>query len=302
LIFDDAEKSCLQADNGSSILTIHSKEEQEFISEFIFKTNKIVDNIWLGLKSNNKQFKWTDGSEMSYTNWMTGSPSNKTDHNCVQMVPDSSSIGQWADVMCNKKSLAVCQKSPKVTLNFLHKKFLETNRELVETNRKLVETQIQFKAFLKNLSSNQWINYKLFTNTDGKMKALFIPFEEGGDFKRCAWDEAIKVCQKYNATFPEIQTIQKQRILESYFGQLGFESKIIISHFWINAHKDSSGKWKWITSGKEISYTNWATNNPSSESGKDYIFIKFYNEDLGKWNSCDNSCGPFVVCEVEVNF
>jgi hypothetical protein len=52
------------ADNDSSLLIIHSKEEQEFISQFVFKTNKIVENVWLGLKKNNNDLKWSDGSNL----------------------------------------------------------------------------------------------------------------------------------------------------------------------------------------------------------------------------------------------
>jgi hypothetical protein len=55
--FDDAEKSCSQLGDGSSILSIYSKEEQDFISDSLFKTNKMVDNVWLGLKKNSNVFK-----------------------------------------------------------------------------------------------------------------------------------------------------------------------------------------------------------------------------------------------------
>jgi hypothetical protein len=83
VFFEESEKSCLQADNGSSIYTMHSKEEQEFILEFLFNTNKIVENVWIGLKYNNNQLEWADGSKMSFNNWAKGYPSNKTDYNCV---------------------------------------------------------------------------------------------------------------------------------------------------------------------------------------------------------------------------
>ncbi len=62
------DKACLRAGNGSYLLTMLSKEEQEFISEFIFKTHKMVENVWLGLKKNNNNFKWSDGSNLDFTN------------------------------------------------------------------------------------------------------------------------------------------------------------------------------------------------------------------------------------------
>ncbi len=79
--FNDAKNSCLQEENEANILTIHSEDEQEFISNFLLKANKILDNIWLGLKRNKSLFKWTDSYELRYENWSKGSPSNKSDHN-----------------------------------------------------------------------------------------------------------------------------------------------------------------------------------------------------------------------------
>jgi hypothetical protein len=112
---------------------MHSKEEQEFISEFLFETNKIVDNVWIGLIRNDNQLEWKDGSQIDFTFWAEENPSNKSDHDCVQMIPDSSPTGQWADQSCNKKNLIVCQKAPNMTLSFLRKIQLEMMKELKET-------------------------------------------------------------------------------------------------------------------------------------------------------------------------
>ncbi len=112
---------------------MHSKEEQEFISEFLFETNKIVDNVWIGLIRNDNQLEWKDGSQIDFTFQAEENPSNKSDHDCVQMIPDSSPTGQWADQSCNKKNLIVCQKAPNMTLSFLRKIQLEMMKELKET-------------------------------------------------------------------------------------------------------------------------------------------------------------------------
>jgi hypothetical protein len=178
LSFDDAEKACLQADNGSYLLTMHSKEEQDFISEFLFKTNKIVENVWLGLKKNNNNFKWSDGSNLDFANWLTGNPSNKSDHNCVQMLPESSPIGKWSDITCNKKNVGICQKNPTLSLTLLNKILLETKKELEETKKELEETHkksteniLKLNKYLNYLGDNKLMNYKSFGNTDGKLNA-----------------------------------------------------------------------------------------------------------------------------------
>jgi hypothetical protein len=110
----------------------------------------------------------SDGSDVKIYFWVKGNPSNKTDHNYVQMSVDSSPIGQWTDQPCNRKGLVVCQKLPTVTTAFLHKKLLENQEILSDARNQLIETTSRLNKYLKNLSSDKWINYKLFTDTDGK--------------------------------------------------------------------------------------------------------------------------------------
>ncbi len=99
--YTDAEKTCHQQESSSSLISIRSFEEQEFISNLLFKTHKVVDNIWIGAKYTNK-FKWTDDSDLVFTYWAEGSPKNKTDR-CIQLNSDENSVGKWSDVFCNKK-------------------------------------------------------------------------------------------------------------------------------------------------------------------------------------------------------
>jgi hypothetical protein len=294
---EDAEKSCSEADNGSSILTVYSIEEQDFVSEFLFKTHKIVDNIWLGLKNNNNNFKWTDGTELKFTNWANGNPSKKTDFNCVQMSQESTPIGKWQDVPCNKKNLAVCQKTPTVSIPILQKALLETKNQLKETNFKLNE-------LLKILLNDKWINYKLFTDTDGKHKVFFIPLGEESDNLKQSWDNAVKMCSQFNASLIELSTWQKQLIFESFWFHLGFETNRL-NNVWLNAKRDSSGKYKWLASGKEFTPTNWGKDYPKTDSGYDYINIflnSSANATIIQWfnDGITNKYG--VICELEIKF
>jgi hypothetical protein len=112
--FEDAIKSCSQMENNSELLTIHSKEEQDFVSEYLFKTNKLLENVWLGLRNKSGNFEWNDNSNKQYTNWKTGYPIKQLDFNCAQMEPVTS---QWANEPCLKKGLVVCQKLPETTLS-----------------------------------------------------------------------------------------------------------------------------------------------------------------------------------------
>jgi hypothetical protein len=330
MTFDDAQKSCNQLGNGSTLLTIHSKEEQNLISNFLFKTHNIEDGIWLGLKINNNSFEWTDGSQMSFTNWAKGNSSNKTDHNCVQMISDSSPIGEWSDDLCNKKHVIVCEKALTVTITFLQKKIVElskkfsdnqqlvsyTRKELSDTRKQLSETREKLSqtsklsnrtnntlnTYLNNLLSDKWNNFKLFTDSDGKHKALFFHINKVNPYNRTTWYMAKNTCESLNASLVEIQTIEKQFILESFLGQLGFQSHKF-DFIWLNGHRESSGKWKWITSGKQFTYTNWADSRPTTNSGQDYIFTSFYDQvSFGKWENAPSWYTRHVVCEIEVHF
>jgi hypothetical protein len=122
--YDDAEKTCHQQENSSTLLSIRFQEEQEFISDFLFKTHKVVDNIWIGAKYTSNKFKWSDDSDLVFTNWAEGSPKNKTDH-CVQLNSDENLVGKWSDVLCSKKNLVVCQKRQTWSLSHLQEILLD---------------------------------------------------------------------------------------------------------------------------------------------------------------------------------
>ncbi len=291
LSFDDAVKACLQADNASYLLTIHSKEEQDFISEFLFKAYRIVENVWLGLKKDN--LKWSDGSNLDFANWLTGNPSNKSDHNCVQMLPESSPIGKWSDIPCIKKNIAVCHKIPTISLTILHK-------ILLETRQKSEENILKFNKFLNNLANDKWMKFELFRNTDEKLKAFFIPSKEYETGK--SWEEAVNLCASFNATLVEMDSSNKEFLFLSYLGQLGLQSNRLTG-MWLNGYKDSSGKWKWVKSGKEMTYNNWASGYPKSDSGNDYLTMSIYQgNDLGQLYNVPRTSKYHVICEIDVNF
>ncbi len=271
-----------------------------------------MENIWLGLKRDNENFEWIDGSNLRFTNWLNGSPSDKSDHNCAQMLPESSPIGGWVNGPCNKRNIVVCQKYPTISLSLLHKMFLENKRELKETKETLNNTQMhlnetrkqsiekstKFENFLNNIFSNEWANYKLFTDNDGKRKAFILPLNENKEAK--SWDDAVKVCANLNSTLVEIDSWHKHFTLQLFFGQLG--SQIInMRGFWCNGKRDSSGKFKWMRSGKEITYTNWYSGYP--QSGQyDFIAVELRSDsNFGKIFNTFKTEKFYVVCELDVS-
>jgi hypothetical protein len=53
---------------------------------------------------NVNNISWIDDSNIDYSIWLDGSPSNKSDHYCMQVLPDSKLPGKWVDEPCNKKT------------------------------------------------------------------------------------------------------------------------------------------------------------------------------------------------------
>ena len=137
MTYEEAVELCSKAANGSTLITIHSNEEQEFIVKYVFETRKIVDSVWLGLKNSSNSFEWIDKTFVEFGNWANGSPGNKSDHKCVEIMSDSSPIGKWADIQCTKRNIAICQRSPVLTVEYLMKKLSETKDLLTKTTAQL---------------------------------------------------------------------------------------------------------------------------------------------------------------------
>ena len=91
------------------MLTIHYREEQNFITELL-KSQNISNDVWIGVKYVNNKYKWNDGTDVVYQNWAQGSPKHKDDR-CAQFdLSDDMLTGKWTDVMCGKMNMVVCQK------------------------------------------------------------------------------------------------------------------------------------------------------------------------------------------------
>ncbi|CAG2111045.1 unnamed protein product [Medioppia subpectinata] len=91
----------------STLPTINSFEEQEFLDKLIIKY-KMVDNVWLDAGIKNKHIVWTDSSSGEYENWIPGRPVD--DGNCVEMLADKANVGKWADEPCTKKNAYMCKR------------------------------------------------------------------------------------------------------------------------------------------------------------------------------------------------
>jgi len=120
----------------SSLVQIKTQQEQEFVTRYAFEELGIVDPVWIGAKrheDDGTKFIWDDGSEVTVSNWVTNSPSNNTEKNCVKMLSELGKIekagkalnGQWEDASCLTRGVAMCEKLQNWDIKYLQKKHLE---------------------------------------------------------------------------------------------------------------------------------------------------------------------------------
>ncbi|XP_043107956.1 lymphocyte antigen 75 isoform X2 [Puntigrus tetrazona] len=109
---DDATNVCRNLDSSSKLLTIKSKEENDFVSDYMNKNPSITSRVWLALyvDSKGEPTGWHDGSELDFSSWDVNSGpqlSRQTPQNCAVMV---SSNGSWTHTSClNSRSRIVCK-------------------------------------------------------------------------------------------------------------------------------------------------------------------------------------------------
>jgi hypothetical protein len=252
----------------------------------------------------NDEYIWIDGSELIFTNWATGSPTRKFDKSCVQMTSDGNPIGKWVNVSCKKKNIVICQKAQPVMhkiSNSKDKLIFELKKEF-EDNRKLSERYIlKFEKLLENLSSNQWINFKLFSDNNGKKKAFFIPLTDNIYGRN--WIDAAGLCANLSSTLVEIDSWKKSVIFTSYLAQLG-NFVTSFKSFWVNGRRDFTlrEKWEWIESRKSISLKDWHPRYPKLDND-DYLAVTLEpNTNFGKLFNPPKKSTSNVVCELDINF
>ena len=109
--YDDAKWICERnKEKKSTLLMIESEEEQQFIENLVFNQNKIFESIWLAMKRDLKtqEFNYEGKNNYRYENW--AEINNRTNHDCVEMIPSGQFKGKWINTSCKKKNKVVCQK------------------------------------------------------------------------------------------------------------------------------------------------------------------------------------------------
>ncbi|XP_077481335.1 lymphocyte antigen 75 isoform X2 [Stigmatopora argus] len=110
-----AEEIC--AALGAEVLSIKSKEENDFVSKYVSDDPLITSRVWLAvdLDAKGAPVKWRDGSALSYSNWKSHALAKPEGSPCAVMVAaaataDDGDGGGWSLVGCESSlGRVVCQ-------------------------------------------------------------------------------------------------------------------------------------------------------------------------------------------------
>uniref|UniRef100_A0A8C4QFH3 C-type lectin domain-containing protein n=1 Tax=Eptatretus burgeri TaxID=7764 RepID=A0A8C4QFH3_EPTBU len=112
-----ARESCKE--KGGDLVSITNAAEQMFL---LTQLEQVHIRSWIGLNDIDEEgnFVWSDGTPVTYTNWVAKKPFPSPQDllyqsDCVAMM-NIASIGSWRDEICDYKAGYVCQKATDPTI------------------------------------------------------------------------------------------------------------------------------------------------------------------------------------------
>ncbi|XP_031162178.1 lymphocyte antigen 75 [Sander lucioperca] len=111
---EKARSICQSMD--AQLLTLKSKEENDFVSKYMSDDPLITSRVWLGMEldTQGKPVSWQDGSALAYSNWKSDAlvTVKKSEHYCAVMMAGDEGI--WKVVSCEAShSRIVCKTEAK---------------------------------------------------------------------------------------------------------------------------------------------------------------------------------------------
>ncbi|XP_022109148.1 macrophage mannose receptor 1-like [Acanthaster planci] len=109
-----AETLCTAMGTDVHLVSIHSAEEQSFLS---VRASFVQESHWIGLHDTvgESTFVWTDGTATDFLNWGSGEPNNAgSGEDCVHLESAFQKVGIWNDINCDYQYRYIC-KRPKTS-------------------------------------------------------------------------------------------------------------------------------------------------------------------------------------------
>lgn len=162
----------------SSLITINSLEEQQFVEDLLFNQNKVIDNIWLGARRDYKtgQFEWDmkNRTRLTFTNW-DGKLRNQSNYDCAQIISDFEGKGKWINTNCKRRNIIVCQKMQNWGIMGVQIQLLRLQREFQTKVSDLTDSLDNAKTLLKRTQDALEKTQKALESKEDDLQSNSVP-------------------------------------------------------------------------------------------------------------------------------
>ena len=302
--FGTAEDMCRS--HNSTLISIHSREEQELILSLGRQhyTMSGVHWIWLGAyrnTSDTKEFFWKDGSTFNFTNWREGCPDNRVSENCVLMTVFRDRPSHWCNFKCESNyDHVVCQK------------------EYTNDTNEVVSTPQSLSPFYSTPRPRIRPTIPLYPPGESPIRplrprpssrpAIWLETHEcdiGWDFKnnKCykfigeniTGEEARYYCKRFGESAKALTiTTEAEQTWAVEFAFYKNEAKDAI---WLGAARIGPNTVAW-RDGSPMNYSNWSPHEPDNRNNSENcVALNDMAKFFGRW--LDAPCGLkfHLICE-----
>ncbi len=268
--WEDAKAFCENL--GGHLVTITDANEQ-FLVENLLLNYGVKNCYWLGgYRDNDDSWKWTTGETWSYNHWANGEPNNYKGLEDTAMIYYKlnplapSKLGDWNDVRADGE----CNGEI-----FFGKNNFGLICEWDTTKNSTSTKLIPASAFTYN--GNSYYIYSGITST---------------------WEESRAYCESLGGHLAVISDDAENTALFNYMKISGYSN----AYFGFS-DAVQEGVWQWVD-GTPVTYTNWASGEPNSESRNEDYAEFYYKFTSGKWNDGNFKNGTVsdsnaFICEWE---
>ncbi|XP_069566819.1 macrophage mannose receptor 1-like, partial [Brachyistius frenatus] len=254
--WDTAHEDC--ASRGANLVSIHSQEEEEFLSKYSKDSSK-----WIGLSHSHtgSGYTWSDGTPLSHTNWGHGEPNNHEGREqCVEMVSSTNgTVSWWNDLNCDAHQDWIC---------------------MIAKGKKPILPPVPPPPLpAPDCGSNpSWRKNKnvcyYYNDTD------IVDFHT-----------AMRRCHEEKALLVSIHNTEEQTYVNSMVGT----GQVSAAWIGMSMFGIANGQYMWVDFSP-VTYTHWSPGEPNNANGEEQCVQM--NRHQGGWNDANcGRAGAAYVCK-----
>ncbi|XP_053327205.1 lymphocyte antigen 75 [Spea bombifrons] len=287
---EEASTLCHNLDPTSTLLTIDSAEENDFVAKYLKADPFITNRVWLGLSASSSatDLKWQDGSPAGYTNW--SGAQKEAGGPCGVLLPAD---GVWHRVSCTSGHARVVCKAP---LLFMGVNSGEAG-EGGPMKAVLLLLCLWSAAFCAAGHSEPGLH------SDECPSSIWVQFQNNCYTFIYATPRAVlsieparELCKAAGSDIISINTEEENKFLLQMFKTEWNGPKEILLGLFYDSDDDSL---KWYDKS-EVTFKNW---READETDKNLISCVKMNTFSGLWDliSCDNFVEIGTLCKTKAN-